>query len=358
MAHKKLFIPGPVDVRPDVLAAMATPMIGHRGKDASALQRAVSEKLQQVFQTREQILLSTSSGSGLMEGAIRSFSQKGVAVFSVGAFGKRWYEMAVMNGKTADLFEVAQGLPTLPGVVEAALATGKYDAFTITHNETSSGVMNPVAEIAAVRRRYPDVLWLMDAVSSMGGTPIPVDELGVDCCITSSQKALALPPGLAACSVTKRAVERARGVKERGFYFDMVQLYDFIFKKDYQYPSTPSLSHMFALNLQLDLMLAVGLEAYWKRHEENMSLTRAWAARHFSLLVEDKYASRTVTVVHNTRGVNISDLNKVLGERGCQIANGYGDLKDKTFRIAHMGWRTKEELLTLFGHIEAILGLK
>jgi aspartate aminotransferase-like enzyme len=358
MAHKKLFIPGPVDVRPDVLAAMATPMIGHRSKDASVLQRAVSEKLQQVFQTREQILLSTSSGSGLMEGAIRSFTQKGVAVFSVGAFGKRWYEMAVQNGKNADLFEVPQGQPTLPEAVEAALATGKYDTFTITHNETSSGVMNPAAAIAGVRRRHPDVLWLMDTVSSMGGTPIPVDELGVDCCITSSQKALALPPGLSACSVTKRAIERARGVKERGFYFDMVQLYDFIFKKDYQYPSTPSLAHMYALNLQLDLMLSVGLEAYWKRHEDNMRLTREWAARHFRLLVDEAYASRTVTVVHNTREVNISDLNKALGERGYQIANGYGDLKDKTFRIAHMGWRTREELQALFGHMEEILGLK
>jgi aspartate aminotransferase-like enzyme len=358
MAHKKLFIPGPVDVRPDVLAAMATPMIGHRSKDASALQRAVSEKLQQVFQTREQILLSTSSGSGLMEGSIRSFTQKGVAVFSVGAFGKRWYEMAVMNGKTADLYEVPQGLPTLPEVVEKALATGKYDTFTITHNETSSGVMNPVAEIAEVRRRHPDVLWLVDAVSSLGGVPIPVDELGIDCCITSSQKALALPPGLACCSVTKRAIERARTVKERGFYFDMVQLYDFIFKKDYQYPSTPTLSHMYALNLQLDLILSIGLESYWKRHQENMQLTRDWAARHFRLLVEDTYASRTVTVVHNTREINVSDLNKALGERGYQIANGYGDLKDKTFRIAHMGWRTKEELQGLFGHMEEILGLK
>jgi len=358
MAHKKLFIPGPVDVRPDVLAAMAAPMFGHRSKDASALQRGISEKLQQVFQTREQILLSTSSGSGLMEGAIRSFTKERAAVFSVGAFGKRWYEMAVMNGKPADLFEVPQGLPTLPEAVEAALSTGKYDTFTITHNETSSGVMNPVAAIAEVRRRYPDVLWLMDAVSSMGGAPIAVDELGVDCCITSSQKALALPPGLAACSVTARAVERGRTVKERGFYFDMVQLYDFIFKKDYQYPSTPTLSHMVALNLQLDLMLSVGLDNYWKRHEDNMRLTREWAARHFRLLVDEAYASRTVTVVHNTRELNIGDLNKALGERGYQIANGYGDLKDKTFRIAHMGWRTREELEALFAHMEEIIGLK
>lgn len=357
MAHKQLFIPGPVDVHPKVLAAMSTPMIGHRTKDASALQRRISEKMQQVFQTKEQILLSTSSGSGIMEGAVRSFTDKGVAVFSVGAFGKRWYEMAVSNGVNADLFAVPQGSPTLPEAVEAALATGKYDTFTVTHNETSSGVMNPVEAIAEVRRRYPDVLWLVDAVSSMGGAPIAVDELGIDCCITSTQKALALPPGMAVCSVTKRAVERGRGVKNRGFYFDMVQLYDFIFKKDHQYPSTPTLSHMFALDVQLDMMLEAGLENYWARHKANMELTRAWGRKHFELLVDDKYASRTVTVIRNTRDLSIGDLNKALGERGYQIANGYGELKDKTFRIAHMGWRTKEEMEALFGHIEEILGL-
>jgi aspartate aminotransferase-like enzyme len=358
MAHKQLFIPGPVDVHPDVLAAMATPMIGHRSKDASALQRGISEKLQRVFQTKEQILLSTSSGSGLMEAAVRSFTSKGVAVFSVGAFGKRWYEMAVSNGRKADLFEVPQGQPTLPEAVEAALATGKYDTFTVTHNETSSGVMNPVAAIAEVRRRYLDVLWLVDAVSSMGGAPIPVDELGIDCCITSTQKALALPPGMAICSVTQRAIDRARGIPGRGFYFDMVQLYDFIFKKDHQYPSTPSLSHMYALEVQLAKMLEVGLEAYWERHRENMDLVRAWGRRHFELLVEDAYASRTVTVIRNTPGFSIADLNKELGTRGFQIANGYGDLKDKTFRIAHMGWRTRPELEALFGHMEEILNLK
>jgi aspartate aminotransferase-like enzyme len=357
MKHKSLFIPGPVDVHPEVLEAMSAPMFGHRTKYASDLQRACSEKLMQVFQTKEQILLSTSSGSGLMEGAIRSFTKKGAAVFSVGAFGTRWHQMAKVNGKNADLFAVPQGQPTLASEVDKALSTGKYDTFTITHNETSSGVMNPVDEIAEVRRRYPDVLWLMDAVSSMGGTPVAVDELGVDCCITSTQKALALPPGTAICSVTKRAIDRAREVENRGFYFDMVQLYDFIFKKDHQYPSTPSLSHQVALNKQLDLMLAEGLENFWARHESNMQLTRAWGRKHFELLVEDKYASRTVTVIRNTRNINVGDLNKALGERGYQIANGYGELKDKTFRIAHMGWRTADELKALFVTIEDILGL-
>ena len=355
---KKLFIPGPVDVRPDVLAAMTHPMIGHRSKDASALQRGISEKLRKVFQTEQVILLSTSSGSGLMEGAIRSFSAKRAAVFSVGAFGKRWHDMAVLNGKDADLFEVPQGQPTLASEVEKALATGKYDTFTVTHNETSSGVMNPVAEIAEVRRRYPDVLWLLDTVSSMAGTSIPVDELGVDCCITSTQKALGVPPGLSACSVSERAIERARGVQNRGFYFDMVQLYDFVFKKDHQYSSTPALSLMYALDKALDRILEEGLQVRWDRHKANMEKVRAWGRKHFELLVDDAFASRTVTVIHNTRGFNVSELNGALGQRGFQIANGYGELKDKTFRIAHMAECTAAGLDELFVAMEDILDLK
>ncbi len=357
MTHKRLFIPGPVDVRPEALEAMGTSMIGHRTAAASELQRGVSQQLQKVFQTGEQILLSTSSGSGLMEGAVRCFTDRGVAVFSVGAFGKRWYEMARANGKTADLYEVPQGQATLPEAVEEALATGKYDTFTITHNETSSGVMNPVFEIAEVRRRYPDVFWLVDAVSSMGAVSIPVDELGVDCCITSTQKALGLPPGMAICSVTRRAIERARGIDQRGFYLDLVKLYDFIFKKDHQYPSTPSISHMYAMRRQLGLILEEGLESRWERHRRNMECVREWGRKHFELLVDDKYASRSVTVVRNTRGIGVGDLNKELGRRGFQIANGYGDLKDKTFRIAHMAECTEQKLEQLFGQIEEILGL-
>ena len=156
--HKKLFIPGPVEVREDVLQKMATPMIGHRTKDASALQRGISEKLQTLMYTKNEILLSTSSGSGLMEGAVRSCTTKRAAVFSVGAFGDRWYKMATSNGVPADLISSKPGKPTTPEMVDKALSTGKYDLITITHNETSSGVMNPAEEIAQVLKKYPEVV--------------------------------------------------------------------------------------------------------------------------------------------------------------------------------------------------------
>ena len=214
--HKKLFIPGPTEVAPEVLAKMATPMIGHRSKDASTLQHEISDKLRQVMRTKNPIVLSTSSGSGLMEGSIRSLTAKRAIVFSVGAFGNRWFKMAEANNVPADKHEAEWGHPTTPEVVEKYLSTGKYDVMTVTHNETSTGTMNPVGESAEVKKKYPDVLWLLDTVSSMAGTKIDVDELGVDVCITSTQKALALPPGMAIASVSPRALEHGKQVKYRG----------------------------------------------------------------------------------------------------------------------------------------------
>ena len=355
--HKRLFIPGPVDVSEDVLLKMATPQIGHRTKDASALQRSISDKMRKVMYTENEILLSTSSGSGLMEGAIRSCTRKKAAVFSVGAFGDRWYKMAKANNVPADIFKSELGQPTTPEMVEKALATGEYDLITVTHNETSTGIMNPVEEIAEVVRKYPDVIFCLDTVSSMGGTKIDVDALGVDICITSTQKCLGLPAGLAVCSLSMKAYEAGKQVEFRGLYFDLVDLYDYIQKKDYQYPSTPSLAHMFALDYQLDKIMEEGLEARFARHLEMAQVVRAWGAKHFELLAEPKYASNTLTTIKNTREISVSDLNKELAKRGFMISNGYGDLKDKTFRIAHMADTKMETLQELLREIEDILGL-
>ncbi len=357
--HKKLFIPGPVDVREDVLQKMATPQIGHRSKAASALQRGISEKLQQVFQTKNTIILSTSSGSGLMEAGIRCCTRKRAAVFSVGAFGDRWYKMAKSNGVPADKFSSVPGQPTTVAMVDEALATGKYDVITVTHNETSAGIMNPVGEIGALlKSKYPEVLFLVDTVSSMGGANIPVDEWGIDVCITSTQKCLGLPAGMAICSVSERSIEAARQVENRGLYFDLVELYDYIQKKDHQYPSTPSLAHMFALDYQLDRILAEGLENRWNRHIEMANFVRDWAKKNFAIFVEDeKYLSNTLTTIKNTKEISVSDLNKKLAERGFEISNGYGDLKDVTFRISHMADYTMDEVKELIQNIEEILGL-
>ncbi len=354
--HKKLFIPGPVEVRPEVLDKMSTPMIGHRSKDASSLQRNITDKLRQLLYTEEEILLSTSSGSGLMEGAVRSCTLQRAAVFSVGAFGKRWFEMAQANNVAADLFEVPLGQATTAAMVDEVLATNKYDLVTVTHNETSTGIMNPVQEIAPVIAKYPEIIWCVDAVSSAGGSKIEVDKLGIDICITSTQKALGLPPGMAICTFSKKAVRRAQQVPHRGFYLDLLALYDYIQKKDYQYPSTPSLSHMFALDYQLDYILEEGLENRFQRHIEMAEYVRGWAKKHLALFADERYLSNTLTTIKNTRSIDVAALNKELGLRGWQISNGYGDLKDKTFRIAHMADCSLDEIKELIGNINDILG--
>lgn len=358
MENIKLFIPGPVTVRPEVLEKMAMPQIGHRTKEASKLQRDISDKLRLLWNTKEEILISTTSGSGLMEGAIRSCTKKKAAVFSIGAFGKRWYEMAKWNNVEADLFEVEMGKATTSEMVNAVLVTGEYDLVTITHNETSTGVANNLEEIANVVRMYPDIIFCVDMVSSAAGHKVNVDELGIDICITSSQKCLGLPAGLAMCTFSQKAVERAKQVENRGFYLDLLQLYNFIQKKDYQYPSTPSLAHMFALDYQLDYILnEEGLENRFERHQKMMEIVRDWAKEKFEVLAEDEIASKTVTTVVNTRNIDVGELNKELKKRGMMISNGYGDLKDKTFRIAHMADTTLAEIEFLLKAIDEILDI-
>ncbi|NLJ57448.1 MAG: alanine--glyoxylate aminotransferase family protein [Tissierellia bacterium] len=355
--HKKLFIPGPIEVKESVLNKMSSPMIGHRSKEASTLQRKISNKLRKLFFTENEILLSTSSGSGLMEGAVRSCTKERAAVFSIGSFGDRWHKMATSNGVNADLYKSELGTITKAETVDEVLSTGKYDLVTITHNETSTGVMNPIEEISQVIKKYPEVIFCVDAVSSAGGVEIQTDKLGIDICITSTQKALGLPPGLGICTMSEKAVEKARTVENRGFYLDLVQLYDTIGKRDYQYPSTPNLSLMFALNYQLDLIMEEGLENRFSRHREMAEYTRNWAKKHFDLFCDEKYASVTLTTVKNTRNISVKELNEELGKRGFVISNGYGNLKEKTFRIAHMADLTLDNMKELLYNIEDILSI-
>ena len=357
--HKKLFIPGPVDVKEDVLLKMATSQIGHRTKEATNLQQGIEDKIKKVFYTNNTIILSTSSGSGLMEAAVRSCTRKRVAVFSVGSFGDRWFKMAKANGVPADKFSSEPGFPTTVEMVDQALATGEYDVITITQNETSTGIMNPVGEIGALlKSKYPDILLLVDTVSSMGGTKIETDNWGIDVNITSTQKCLGLPPGMSICSVSDRAIEAARNVENRGLYFDLVELYDYV-HKNHQYPSTPSTPHMFALDYQLDKILEEGLEERFARHIEMAEYVRNWAKKYFDLFVSDpKYLSNTLTTIKNTRGINVDDLNKKLAERGYMISNGYGDLKELTFRISHMADYTLDDVKALIENIDDILELK
>ena len=350
----KLFIPGPVNVEPDVLEKLATTQIAHRSKICSDLQKRISDNLQKLMYTKDFIILSTSSGSGVMEMAIRSCTKKRAAVFSVGAFGDRWFKMAQSNNIPADIFKSEPGFPTTPEMVEEALKTGLYDVVTVTHNETSAGLMNPVYEIGQVIAKYPDVIYLVDAVSSLAGAKIEVDKSNIDICLSSTQKCFGVPPGFSLASVSERAIERAKTVENRGFYLDLISVVNRA-KKNYQYPTTPSTPHMWALDYKLDKILNVeGLQNRFDRHEKLAKIVQAWAIKHFDLFALDGYRSNTVTTILNTKGNSVADLNKELVNRGYMISNGYGDLKEKAFRIAHMADRKEEDLLALLAEIEDI----
>jgi predicted phosphoserine aminotransferase len=334
MAH--LFIPGPTDVHPDVLAAQAQRMIGHRGADFQALFARLQPKLRQVFLTRSRVYISTSSGTGLQEAAIRNVVARKVLSCINGAFSERWYDVTVANGKEVTRLDAEWGRAIKPDRVNAALAAGGFDALTLVHNETSTGVASPIQEIAAlVRERYPDVMILVDAVSSLGGVKLDFDEWGLDVLLTSSQKCLAAPPGLSFAAVSDRALEKARNVPNRGLYFDFVDLEKNLLKN--QTPSTPAISLLWALDVALDRILAEGLEARFERHAQMADRVRAWAEAQFDLFAEEGYRSQTVTCVKNTRSVDVKALNTYLRSKGMQIGDGYGNLKGSTFRIAHMG---------------------
>ncbi|HEY67582.1 MAG TPA: alanine--glyoxylate aminotransferase family protein [Thermoflexia bacterium] len=354
--YKKLFIPGPTHVREKILQAQAAPMIGHRSKEYAELQAEVTPKLQQLLYTQQRVYLYTSSSTGVMEGSVRQASMKRVLNTVCGAFSKRWHQITAANGVPCGKVEVPMGQAVTPELVDEALSKGDYDAITIVMNETSTGVMNPVKEIAAlVREKYPDVLILVDAVSCMAGVKIEFDAWGLDVCLAGVQKCFALPPGLTICAVSDRARERAKQVDNPGFYFSYAQM-----DKKYeahQTPATPAVSLIQALNVQMDDVLAEGLENRWKRHQEMAAHVQDWARRYFALYSDERYLSPTVTNVKNTRGISVADLNEELGKRGAMISNGYGELKEKCFRIAHMGDLTLDDMKWLTAQIEDILGL-
>jgi aspartate aminotransferase-like enzyme len=351
---KKLYIPGPVEVSPDVLEAMAAPMIGHRMKDYADLHQEVTDGLKKLLNAPGPVFLSTSSAFGVMEGAVRNLVQKRCACFANGAFSKKWHAVTERCGLEADLFAADWGQPVTPAMVDEALATGKYDAMTMVHNETSTGVMSPLAEIAEVMKKYPDVSFIVDTVSSMSAVDIDVSALGIDVCLAGVQKAFALPPGLAVFSVTRKTLDKARTTPNRGYYFDFEE-----FEKGdakHNTPSTPCISQIFAMRHQLRKMFAEGLEARYARHRQMAEATRNWlTAQGFGLYAAENYRSMTLTTGVNDGRTDLARLKELAGERGYAMDNGYGKIKNETFRIPHMGDFTMADMEEYFTLLEELL---
>ena len=348
MAHKKhpsLFIPGPVNVRPDVLEAQTEAMIGHRTPDFENLFAEVEAKLKQLFFTHGRVYIFACSGSGLQEAAIRNGVRRRVINFVNGAFSQRWHQVSKGCAREAIPVDVEWGKAVKPELVAEVLQQyPDVEAITVAHNETSTGVASPVGEIAALmREQYPDTCIFVDAVSSFSGVKLPFDEWGLDIMLTSSQKALATPPGLAFAAVSDRLLERAATVEGRGWYFDFLLMDKYLQRNTT--PATPAISLMRALRVELNHIFAEGLEARFARHQALAERTRHWAAEHgFEMFSEEGYHSPTVSNIANTRNINVGGLNAFLRERGMVISNGYGDLKGKAFRVAHMGDVTAEEM--------------
>ncbi|MFN8449637.1 MAG: alanine--glyoxylate aminotransferase family protein [Anaerolineae bacterium] len=348
--HKYLVIPGPVEVRPEILDAQAEWMIGHRSTAFADLYARLQEKLRKAFYTQNRVFVMGSSGTGLWEGASRNCIRDGKKALHLvgGAFSERWAEVSQLNGKEVDVLAVEWGEAHTPEMVADALKKSAYDAVCVVHNETSTGVTNPIRDIASVVRQYEDTLLLVDTVSGFLGAELRVDEWGIDFALTSSQKAFALPPGIAFAACSDRVLARAAEVKNRGYYFDFIEI-DKLAQKN-NTPSTPPVALMFAADKQLDDILMEGIPNRWARHMQMRDMTHTWThSRGLGLFAQEGYRSPTVTTVANTKGFDIDSMAKFMGGKGFSMDKGYGKIKGKTFRIAHMGdmqLTTLEEILS------------
>ena len=356
--HVKLFIPGPVEVREKILDAQANWMIGHRMPECDQLYSRINPKLQQLFLTKHRVFAISGTGTGFWEGASRNTVAKKVLHVVNGSFSEKWAQVSEANGKAVEVIHSEWGTPVPLEPVIDRLATGEFDAFAIVHNETSTGLTHPIKEFAQAIRALPngnDILILVDSVSGLSGIEMRMDEWDLDVVLTSSQKAIALPPGLAIAGVSERAMQKAKTIKHRGYVYDFIELAKFWDKN--QSPSTSPIPLLYALDVQLDDMLAEGIENRWTRHLAMRDRTIQYiTSRGFELFTPLANASATLTTGRNNLNIDIKALNKHLRERGMIISNGYGKLKDVTFRIAHMGDLQMSELETLFEAMDQFLG--
>jgi aspartate aminotransferase-like enzyme len=357
-----LHTPGPTPIPPQVIAAMTQPMINHRGEGFSRLYRDVTAKLQTVFQTKEQVYVLAGSGSAGWETAMVNFVPAGAKVLNIviGDFGERWVKANRALGYQVERLDYAIGTAARPEDVDAFLSKqeGAIQAVCLQHNETSTGVSNPVHEIAKVIQQH-GALVLVDAVSSLGALPLPMDEWGLDVVFTGSQKALMCPPGLMMIAASQKAWAQAEKANAPRFFFDLRGHRD-SFEKG-QTPQTPAISLLYGLQAALQMVLEEGIEQGQERHRLMGEMARAGAqATGLELLCQDEgFASNTVTAVKIPQGVEASTFRKAaLKSFGVVLAGGQGKImKDMIFRIGHMGYVTPNDVLVALAAVENSLAL-
>jgi len=335
-----LFTAGPVEVRRDVLNAMTKPMITHRGSEYKKLHRSVVGKLKDLLGTENDIFLIPASSTGAMEAGVRSAVSRSILHLTCGSFAERWGEISKSNGKEVSVVQAEWGKAIVPEMIGGS-AEG-VEAVAVTHNETSTGVMNPLEDIASHIRKTSDALLLVDAVTSAFGNMIDLKAVRPDLFLFGTQKALALPPGLAIAVVSERLLEKAKNVGNRGRYLDLVEIKEFADRD--LVPTTPPISLMYALDYQLDRIKEEGMKRRAERHLELGVMARRWATERLGIFSQEGYHSNTITCVRNTSAIDYKQIDEGLMKHGYQISEGYGKLKSTTFRIGHMGDLTTDEM--------------
>jgi aspartate aminotransferase-like enzyme len=334
-------------------------MMGHRGAEAQAFMRPIHEDLKKVFCTDRPVFISTSSATGLMEAAVRNAGRTRLLSLVNGAFSQRFADIGRACGFEVDEISVPWGEAHDPEALRAALEKGAYDAVTMVHSETSTGVLNDIAALAAVVHDFEDTMVLVDSVTGFGAAELRPDDWGLDFVLTGSQKAFALPPGLSFGVPSERMMERAKTAPKRGYYFDL----EFFAKnhaKD-QATTTPAISVLYALEVQLARMLAEGMEGRWARHTAMAERTWDWVDEmkgrgvDLGVLAPEGRRSPAVTTVTLPEGVRGPDVTKAVIERQWLVGGGYGQLKESTIRVGHMGDHTLEQLEGLLGVLTEVL---
>ena len=350
----KFFLPGPSYVLDEVRQAMTKPMVGHRSAGFKEFYVKLAKRLPAVLRTAGDVMVATGSSTLIMESAVVSCVGQDVLNLTCGAFSERWHSISKAVGKSADKVAAPWGEAVDPEVVRAALRRKRYEAVTMVHNETSTGVMSPIADIARVIREESDALILVDAVSSLGGAPVETDAWGLDIVLAGTQKALAVPPGLTVFTLSDRAAAQAAKVPHRGFYTDLLRYRDK--HREGGFITTPGIPLLYALDRELDILLAEGMEARWARHERLYWRTAEWAAARGCTYASAADArSLTVSCLKPPAGVDPQAIVKGLAGRGYTIGGGYGDWKPTTFRIGHMGEVRESDLDALLAATDEVL---
>ena len=358
-AFGQFFLPGPTDVHPEILAAGQRRMIAHRGKDMTALLTGIADPLKLLFRTERQVLVGSCSATGFMEMAVRSGIRNRVLALVSGAFGERFAAIAAACGREVVRLDVPLGRTIEPDILHDAIKRSDVDAVSLVHSETSTGALAPLQELAGVVHQFDDVMLLVDAVTSLAGSPVETDAWKLDFVFTGSQKALALPPGLALGAASERMLRRAKTIPERGAYLDLVAFHEAFTAG--QPTNTPAISLFFQLEKQLERIAAEGgVEARWARHEAMRKTCEAWVAdvgqRHgFSYLPDEGRRSWTVSCLKLPEGRNSKTITHALLAQGWTIGSGYGKLKETTIRIGHMGDHAVPALTELLGLLERVL---